>query len=270
MTKTKNNQPQPEITADVETLPADAADKVVSLADTKQRNRVNALATVAARQTEAVRNKVELLNEAETAIADVVELAGNAETNEELSYKVTEAASRVGDILFRGRVQGILSPDEVSELLGNGFGWKQKQNGERSKTPFGQGEAIRKRVVRATDAYTFVTGGDAKAFFEPLEVADVKPIITEALNGDRSVFTIYDDLAKMKQDASGSRPKPAFNAKNILAMAATLTENVEASVQNWHDTPGLFEAYIGLYRAVNLISEEYGAKYADELKATAA
>ncbi len=270
MPKNTNKQPtaQPEqIVADVQNMPVETAENVVSLADKNNRNRLNALAAVDARQTEQVRNKVELVHDAETAIEETVKLAGNAATDAELSSKVAEASAKVADILFRGRVQGVLSPDETSELLGRGFGWKVKKNGEQSKTPHGQGEAIRKRVVRAVDAYTFVSGGDAKAFFEPLEIADVKPLVTEVMNGNRSVFTLYNDLGEMKQEASGNRPKPAFNPKNILGLAAALTENVEASVALWHDTPGLFDAYVGLYRAVNLISEEYGAAYADEIKA---
>lgn len=270
MTKnTKPTQPE-EIIADVQNMSDEAAEKIVSLADKAKRNRVNALAMVDARQTEAIRNKVELLHEAETAIAETVELAGNSETNAELASKITEAASKVGDILFRGRTSGVISPDEVSELLGKGFGWKTKQNGEQSKTPAGEGEVIRKRVVRAADAYSFVTGGDAKAFFDPLDSAAVKPLVQSALNGERSVFTLYDDLGAMKQEASGSRPKPAFNPKTILGLASSLTENVEASVTLWHDTPGLFEAYRGLFRAVNLVSEEYGEAYIDELNSAAA
>jgi hypothetical protein len=267
---TKNNKPttQPEqIIADVQDMPAETAENVVSMADKNRRNRLNALEVIASRQTEAVRNKVELLHEAEEAIENVVSIAGNAESNAETESRIAEASSKVGDILFRGRVQGILSPDEVTELLGKGFGYKTKQNGDQSKTPFGNGEAIRKRVVRAVDAWSFVTGGDAKAFFEPLEVADVKPLVTEVLNGKRTVNTLYKDLADMKQAAASERLPAAFNPKNILKMASALTENVGASVERWHDTPGLFEAYIGFYRAITLISEEYGDKYADEIKA---
>lgn len=266
MTKTTKNQPTPANESDIVAESSEPT-TVVPMPDRNQE-RLNALAVIGARETETSQNKTEILAAADAAIEKVVKLAGDKSASEDADRRVTEAADSAASILFKGRISGLLSPDEVSELLGRGFGFKTKADGKPSKTPFGAGERIRKRVVRAFDAVQFVRGTDEpKAFFEPLSKEDVKPLVNSVLKGERSVFTLYDDLGALKQKASGSRLPTAFNPKAIANLQALLGENVRVSVQTWHDTPGLLEAYVGLYQTITLISEEYWLVYADEIKA---
>lgn len=271
-TRTASPSPAPETTLTgpeaviqtVQDMPAETAE-IIAL-QSRQGRRVNALDVLNAKQTEAIQSKVALLSEAETAIAETVKLAGDIIVSEDQERKVAEAAAKAAHVLFRGRITGVLSQDELSELLGRGFGWKRKQDGTQSKTPFGQGEAIRKRVVRATGAYAFVNGNDAPAFFDPLDREAVAPFVQEVIAGKRSVLTLYNDLADMKAEASGKRPAPAFNPKAVMAMAAALSENVQASVTLWHDTAGLLVAYQTLSRAIDLIGEEYAVAYPDVIE----
>lgn len=269
----QNNQPQPEtVLAEGETVvnAAEAAEASAEIVDLQQRQgrRINALDAINANQSEVLQNKVQLIEQTESAIADVVKLAGNRERNEADERKLTEAASKAGFLLYRGRINGLLTADEASELLGRSFGWKTKQNGEASKTPFGTGEDLRKRVVRAVNAHAFaVRGAEPTAFFEPLSRGDVKPLLSEMEAGKRTIWQLFRDLSEMKAEASGSRPKPAFNPKTVIAMAGTLGENVGNTLRIIHETPGLLEAYAGLQRMMDTVFTEYTAKYPKDVEA---
>lgn len=277
MTKNKANrqsQPQPETTGPlpetivetVKNMPQETAEVIAM--QSRQGRRVNALAAHNAAVSSAVQNKVQLISETETALAKVLELTGTAEQNADTERQVVEAASNASLLIVRGWNDGILSQDEISEMLGRTFGHKQKQNGEPSKTPFGQGEVIRKRVVRTIKAIDYaIRGNEPVAFFDPLPRDDVKAMVTEVLNGKRSVWALYNDLAEMKQELSGSRPKPAFNPKAVVALSGALGENIAETVRQFHDTPGLFDAYAGLLRMIETVGEEYAATYPQEVKA---
>lgn len=258
-------QNQPEaIVAAVQDMP----EAEITSLTARQGKRVNALAAHNAAIKEAVQNKVQLIQQTENALTDVLTIAGDKSASADHEAKLIEASNKASFLLFRGRTTGIFSADEVSEMLGQTFGWKTKQNGEDSKTPFGQGESIRKRVVRAVDAFSFVnSNAEPKAFFEPLERAKVKQMLSEVETGNRSIYTLYNDLSAYKAEASGTRPKRAFDPKGIVSLTAMLSENVNASVESWHDTPGLFDAYAGLLRIINTVAEEYSVTYPEEIAA---
>lgn len=263
MTKTvTNNQPSQ---TNSETVAAEPS-KVQAIGQ-RRNSAIDAFDTFNARKSETLNNKASWLNEADSAIAAVIAITGDAENDAELASKVAEASVKASFVLYQGMTSGVATYEEVSELLGRQFGWRRKQNGEQSKTPHGQGETIRKRVRRASDAKAFVLGAEPKALFAPLEREAVAAMVASVDAGERSVFTLYDDLAKMKADATGTRPAPAFDPKRIAALAAALGADVAASVELMHKTPGLFEAYAGLSRIMRNVSAEYGIAHPDVLAA---
>lgn len=267
--KTQTVQPLPEeIIEAVQALPEET---VVAMTE-RQGKRINALIAHktqgAAVLTEHVQNKVQLIQKTENALADVLSLAGDRDQSEEHERKLAEASGRAAFLLYSGLTTGIFSRDETSDLLGRTFGWKTKQNGEQSKTPFGQGETIRKRVIRAADAFSYVnSNAEPKAFFEPLDRSEVRSMLNEMEGGSLSIWQFYKDLSEMKADVSGTRPKPAFDPKRVLAIAGALSENIANSVEAFHNTPGLFAAYRGLFQTISTIGEEYSVAYPEEIAA---
>lgn len=271
--KTRTASPAPVLETELTGPEASQDNTEVSSASVyelaNRQGRRDAFLTTAGRKSEAMQNKVALLSETETAIAEAVKIAGNATASAEHERQVTEASNKVAFLIFKGMINNLISKDEASEMLGRGFGWKVKDNGEQSKTPHGQGEAIRKRVVRAVGAAAFASGQEAPAFFEPLDRDEVRPFVQEVLEGKRSVFTLYHDLADMKSAASGTRPATAFNPKAVMAIRSSLAANIGESVTLIHDTPGLYVAYEQLAVILSVISSEYAAKYPEEIDAAA-
>jgi hypothetical protein len=265
MPKNKN-QPSPSqtLTGETPALSEDAAENIVALS--KSRSLRNAFETETV-VNESAAEKVQLISQARASFHEAAELADERDASDE---KALEVAQKGGHLLFIGRVRGILPPVEVSTILGEEFGWKGKgakagqrvtttePDATRSATPFGMGEYIRKRIVRAYGAYAFVNGNEqaAGAFFKGLEPEAVEPLITPVVNGDGSIWTLYDKLTAVKQAAAGQRPKLAFDPKRIASITATLGENIPASVSQMRGTRGLFEAYQSLYRMLSVIGRE--------------
>lgn len=270
MTKTKNNDPQPNVTGPDEAIQTvsemtEEAANVVSMSAAKgQRKNIFERADVPV--TENAATKVKLLSSVHSAFDEAANLADQSGENTD---KAIEIASKGATLLFQGRIQGIVSQDEISAILGDHFGWKGKgdkvgqrvtsaePDATRGRTPFGMGEHIRKRIVRAVRLHAFVNGDKRAAgvFFEGLNPDDVQPFLTEIQNGT-SLWTVYDSLAKLKSERSGNRPPLAFDPKRIAGLAAKLGENVQYSVQQMQDIRGLVEAYTALYRIISVIGRE--------------
>lgn len=266
MAKNKTPSLQPSVVTAVAEMDLETAENVVSMATAKGK-RSNRFEREDVELTEAAQTKVQLIQHIQEKAEEANKLIEADEANEST---VGDIAVDIATTLYRGRTQGVLSPDEVSTLLGDNFGWKGKgdkagarvtaaePDKTRSKTPFGWGEAIRKRVVRAVGAHAFVTGNDAAAgaFFKGLEPETVEPILNGLNNGNRSIWTVYDDLAKAKNDATGTRPKLAFDPKRIAQITAMLGGDIPHSVEQMSKVRGLFEAYTALYRMLGVIGRE--------------
>jgi len=254
-----------EVIQTVQNMPEGTAENVVSLSQQKGK-RSNRFETVDVAITEAAANKVSLIKEAREAFHEAAELASKGDENE---GKAVASAQRGGVLLYRGRVSGILTPDEVSSILGDEFGWKGKgtKSGQRvtsaepdatrSATPFGIGEMTRKRVVRAVGAQQFCVGNEqaAGAFFKGLEPETVQPLLNEVSNGG-SLWTLYDKLAAAKREATGQRPKLAFDPKRISGIVSDLGANIADTVSRMQSNPALFNSYLGLYRMLGTIGRE--------------
>ena len=269
MTKNKS-QSQQNITAEgastVGAMSEETAEKVVSIGKAKGQ-RSNRFEREDVAITQAAATKTQLLADARKSFHEAAQLAAKGADSE---GKAAEVANRGGILLFRGRISGVLSPDEVSAVLGDEFGWKGRgvKSGQRvtsaepdatrSATPFGVGEAVRKRVVRAVGAHNFVNGNTeaAGAFFKPLAVETVQPLLNAVTQEGGNLWTLYDKLAAAKNEAAGTRPKLAFDAKRIASITATLGENIGHSVEMMQSNPGLFDAYLGLYRMLGVIGRE--------------
>lgn len=220
----------------------------------------NGFAAFNARQSDAIKNKVKLVNDAKAQLQRAADAAAEAakhagkDGNNVLTGKVAEPAAKGGLLLFNGMSQGVLSNDEVTDILGSTFGFKTKKDGTDSKTPVGIGEEIRKRVQRAYKAYDYaINGNEPVAFFEPLEREDVVPLINRVVNGDLGLWEFYNQSGELKAEKTGKRPKAAFDPRRIAAMTRDWGANINETVAIVQRTPGLFAAMAGALRMLETI-----------------
>lgn len=173
-----------------------------------------------------------------------------------ITREAKELAAKAALSLYRGRTSGLFSNEQITAVLGDKFGYKEKGEGadkskpvmaghpNASKTPFGEGEAIRKRVVRATDAFRFVvsSGEDATSFFEGLDVEAVKTVLDD-IEAGRSIYSAYDDLTNVRKNGNPTVAAP-FNVQTIMKQTARLTEGDVAD--KLRENPDLILAYVAL------------------------
>lgn len=172
-----------------------------------------------------------------------------------LAKEATEKAARAAHKLFLLQTSGAISKDEVSSILVDIWGAKPRKDGQVGKTPNGQGEAIRKRVTRAVDAFRFVQSGEPTAFFKGLDSDAVADIVDEVQQGELSIYSAYTYLADMKKGQS-TRVPMAFDAKRIAAFAAKLAE--PASIPVIAQSQALQAAYSTLRRVIDIQGVEVG------------
>lgn len=173
--------------------------------------------------------------------------------------------------LYIARKNGTLSADELSSLLGDTFGWKAKKGDKEapvkggdpdaSKTPFGYGEATRKRVVRAVQAAEYVAAVEAgreinaSKFFDGLPVEPVKEALARVEANQLSLWSAYDKLGDIKREASeGRNAEPAFDPKRIAKIAESLRR--PDAPQRLLDNPALLDAYLGLHDMIVVVDRE--------------
>lgn len=262
--QTSTVQPQPE--TETNAAPGTDADADIVHFEGRKGGH-NAFAAFNAKRTETVQRKVQLLQNIDSKLDEAAKLAKQSGTTDS---KAEEIAADAGRLIVEGRVAGILSADEATDKLGSKFGWKVKPStGEQSKTPFGLGEVLRKRINRCVAAYDYaINGNEPVAFFEPLERDDVAPLVRETLQGKRSLWDTYNQLAEMKAEATGKRPKAAFDPRRIAALTRDIGANIAETVKIVNATPGLFAAYAGLLAMLNTVGNEMPAD--DEAEAEAA
>jgi hypothetical protein len=264
------SQPSPVVTAEV----ANAPENVIAAVQDMSEEEAAKVTTIPKRfkrfgrrdvtVSKVAAGKVQLLQDAKAAFAEAATLSGKGNEQE---TKAVEISNRGGLMLARGRIAGLLAPSEVSTVLGDSFGWNGKgskvgtrvtsaePDATRSATPYGLGNQVRQRIVRAVNAYLFTHGqqADAGAFFEGLDPSDVAPLLTETLNNDGSLWTLYQQLSNVKASVTGIRPKDAFNPKKIASITASLGENLPFTIEQFIANPALFEAYDSLYRMLGEI-----------------
>lgn len=165
--------------------------------------------------------------------------------------------------LYQGRKTGTFSSDEVSEVLRSVFGCKPKADGSDGLTPAGEGEAIRKRIVRAVSVAEAVAGNiPEKGFMAGLPASAIEDMgrILEAVEaGKRPLFTAYDDWQKIKSEHKPDND-PAFDPKKVAALIDKLAG--EDAVARIEASPMLFAAYGQLRNMINAIGEEIATRAA--------
>jgi hypothetical protein len=243
-------QPEPE--AAVAAIHEDTAAKVVAMRPNKG-SRNNFFEKRDVEISDAIANKVQQLSEARQRLAEAADLYREGDSK---SAEAKEAADKASILLYQARVVGTVSADELSALLGDQFGLKAKQNGEPSKTPLGQGEAIRKRIVRAVQAHEHVNGGDGGRFFQGLPEDDVSDVLAEMESGDLGFWAAYERFAEIKRD-NATKVNPAFDAKRIAAIAEALQS--EGAAKHFLNNKALSDAYVALLKMINIIGEEITA-----------
>lgn len=137
-----------------------------------------------------------------------------------LDDEMADLAERASHNLAIGLIDGIIGNEEANALLSDKFGCKVKGNPPNvdkskplpvgdtnaSKTPFGTGEAIRKRLVRINAANEFINGRDGGRFFDDMDEEDVSTIIDQVRSGDLSIWTAYNNLAEIRREGMDRKP----------------------------------------------------------------
>lgn len=176
--------------------------------------------------------------------------------------------------LFAARADNIISADQLSTLLGDSFGWKHKKDKDKavrggdpdaSKTPFGQGEAIRKRVVRAVQAHEYVTDADASKFFDGLPKEKISDVLNRVRNNQLSIWSAYDMMGEIKRE-NATRPNPAHDPKAVAKFVTALQE--PAFIDSFLANADLQDAYLALHDMIVQVDAE-AARRTAKAKASA-
>ena len=166
-----------------------------------------------------------------------------------------QQADVCGVELYQARVDGLLTPDELSAMLGDIFGFKAKKDGSPSKTPEGYGNVLRQRVVRAVNMAEFLDGkSDGGAFYSGLpETAldDVESIRNKLDSGEIGIWRAYKLLGNVRSQTV-TRPEFHIDASRVSAFADKLSD-AEATADFWRQNKPLLTAYAKLHRVIGVV-----------------
>lgn len=259
MTKTaKVASPVPAMAAIVDNAPESAGGNLDALKivegmqspDKAQREAAQGRAFDAAQVArDIVAMKATLRQTAKQQLAEAIDAEKEASDKASpLWARADELKSKAAFSLYQAKAAGLISNDELSGLLGDVYGYKVKENGDNSKTPAGDGEVIRKRVVRISQAHAFASGDskDCGKMFDGLPVeakGEVEAILLDVDAGELSVFTAYGkiaDVAKKYRD----EPNKAMNGNTIDAIVAGI--EAEGAAEAIKADKELFDKYLVL------------------------
>lgn len=221
----------------------------------------NAFDTLNATVSVAVAEKAAHLATAQASLTDAKTLYESGET---YRAEADKSAGVAALLLYQGRKAGTFSADEVSEVLRSVFGCKPKADGSDGLTPAGEGEAIRKRIVRAVSVQQAVDGNviPEKGFMANLPapaIIDMGKVLTAVETGKRPLFTAYDDWQKIKAEYRED-VDPAFDPKKVAALVEKLAS--ASAIDTIEASPMLFTAYGQLRNMINAIGEEIATRAA--------
>jgi hypothetical protein len=211
--------------------------------------------------SETVRDSLKTQQEARQLLAEARDLFVQGEGKAE---EAKEVSARAGMLLSTARFAGAMTGEQVSAALIDIFGAKAKADGSPSKTPLGQGEAIRKRVVRLADAQDYVDGTRETGFFKDLPKDKVREVLGEFKNGHLGFWAAYEAFAAVKRENASPVPL-AFNAKKIAEIVITLGkegDGAEGAVNVLLSNKALRDAYADLWEMIRLVAGEVKAKLA--------
>lgn len=203
--------------------------------------------------------KVQLIQDAKQRLAEANDTweAGNDKA-EEAKAIANKAAIR----FYQAQAEGTMTKEETSAVLGDVFGFKiSPSTGKVSKTPAGRGEEIRKRIVRLVNAAKFVAGEEAEKYFDVVddEATDrVEAILNSVDNGDRSIWTAYEDIAEIRKEYLDDRLAAWENPKTIMGIvdklnSAEVDEAGLGVIEKLKANPALAAAYDALGETLETI-----------------
>lgn len=213
--------------------------------------------------TKEIAEKVQAMSAAKQRLAMAKEYydTGKGQTNEAQSI-----AGEAAIILYQGRANGSITGDELNAILRDVFGAKPKADGTPGKTPMGEGEALRKRIVRAVAASEYLANGEAP-FFEglPEDATDedgnsIASTLHAIDTGGCSIFTAYETFAAIKRNNTESA-NAAFDAKKIAAIAETLAN--PSAINKMEGNGPLLSAYAALSEILELVGAELSQRAAN-------
>lgn len=247
-------EPSPAVTA--------LGDKVISIRAPKTA-RNSPMELVRAELSEVGQLRHQTQQEARQLAAEAADLMREGGEKAKEGKKL---AAKVATLLFTARASNAMDAAQVSSILGDTFGWKATKGDkdvprkggdpEAGKTPFGEGEAIRKRVVRAVQAHEFVEGGEPSKFFDGLPKDKVGDILNRVTNNDLSIYSAYDALGDIKRDAA-SNLNPAFDPVKVAKFAEGLRQPKLAEAFNTNRA--LVEAYLAVFDLIAEVNNEAAA-----------
>lgn len=260
MTKRNTNQPQPQPSAN----PAKGETESQNVVAMRGQETASA---IRAKERKSILQRKQ--NEEQRIRQQLAEIADLQAAGAENAQEVAEKKANLATEMFFDIRDGIFQLNQVSGMLGDVFGYRKKGDAKvrvspgdknASATPFGEGEAIRKRVVRAVQAHDYVENDVSTALFADAKPDDVRDILNRigADEDGLSIWSAYDAFGKLKQ-RNNERPAAAFDPKKVAALTDALSENVERAAEIFADNATLCDAYAELRDVVLEIDRAAGA-----------
>lgn len=199
-------------------------------------------------RSKVIADKLRILGTVRQGFAEAKDLFDAADGS---TVSATEIADRNAVSLYQAKTAGYIQGEEISAVLGDIFGYKPKKDGKPGKTPAGQGEAIRKRIVRAISADDYVQNGDGGQFFEGLPEDEIEGVLNAVHSGSLSLWTAYERFAEIKRDHV-VKTEAAFDPKRIAALVEALSQDGSSAIVNGN--PALLAVYDALTTVLNIIT----------------
>ena len=218
--------------------------------------------SVATELSDKIADKMALIGAVRQTLAEAKDLFAEGA---EKATEATDTANKAAVKLYQARATNVVTPDEVSAILGDQFGFKITPKGEVSKTPDGQGEVIRKRIVRMVQARDYVSNDNPGTFFTNVDKDAVEEVVTGVDDGEYSIFYAYDLLAKIKSEGRGPSVKPAFNPRTITGILKDLSE--PGAMDKLAKDNLLRAAYAELYTVLQTIEQNAPVPEAEQAAA---
>jgi hypothetical protein len=242
------------------------AAKVVALRTNAQNDY---FATIRAEKGEKLAEKMTLLGESRQRLAEAADMLATGQASEKEAGNIL---ATVGANLYRLRIGGQLSNDELTSLLGDTFGFRKKGKGgstvrvpaghpDASKTPYGQGNNLRNRLTRAVQGHAYVADtANASAFFDGLDAEAVDAELKRLETGKASLYTVFDALSALKKQAKAPAVDAAFNPLNVAKFVSAYSG--KSAVDIIAANPDLASVCAELRDVLTVVSQELASRMA--------
>lgn len=287
--KTSNPQPTVETNASLQGATGDELQGVAKAPKAKANGKSSAPLpgvltgeSIARQQAAAIK-----LTETQTARQLLAEAADGMTAAGEVTEAARQTAARAGLLLASSFLSSRMDRDELTSLLGENFGYRMKGDAKTrvnaghekaSKTPFGLGEEMRKRVLRLGKAAEYARedgedrffAGDEAAKVPPLDKSKVLDVIERVETAAEKVaakqeldpkvdigfWASYERFADIRKEANeGRETSPAFSIRAVNAIREGLAANVNAARDAINSDPALLATYAALLDVLIIIDK---------------